>query len=235
MIKAPAPIKPPKISRISSKNWLHGTVTAFDDGRTPMDGLRASNNVVLDQDGTIRPRPSMMLYGTQPVGTILGEVYEFVQQGATTNTNWLITMQNVAGATNIFVNKDGGAWTIATGKTYSNTANTHFAQIDNKVLVMNGVDNLSYLDIPTMAVIPFTALLAVTAPTLTTNTGLTGTTYNYYYQVSANSTVGETAASAKLTVPVSPAPLPWRLMGVKVPMKTSGCADRLAEFKGLIW
>ena len=112
-------------------------------------------------------------------------------------------MQNVAGATNIFVNKDGGAWTIATGKTYSNTANTHFVQIDNKVLVMNGVDNLSYLDIPTMAVIPFTALLAATAPTLTTNTGLTGTTYNYYYQVSANSTVGETAASAKLTVPVS--------------------------------
>ena len=203
MIKSPAPIKPPKIARTSSKNWLHGTVTAFDDGRTPMDGLRASGNVILDQDGTIRPRPSMTLYGTQPLGTILGEVYEFVQAAAVTNVNWLITMQNVAGVANVYVNKDGGAWTIATGKTYNLTAAAHFVQIDNKVLIMNGTDNLSYLDIPTMAVIPFTALLAAPAPTLTTNTGLTGTTFNYYYQISANSTVGETAASAKLTVPVS--------------------------------
>jgi hypothetical protein len=38
---------------------------------------------------------------------------------------------------------------------------------------------------------------------LTTNTGLTGSNYNYYYLITANSSVGETAGSPVLTVPVS--------------------------------
>lgn len=71
------PIKPVKIQRISAKNWLDGTVTAYDDGRTPPNGLRSSGNVLLTQDGTIRPRPSLTLYGPQPTGTILGEIFEF--------------------------------------------------------------------------------------------------------------------------------------------------------------
>ena len=192
-------IKTPKIDRISIKNWEKGTVTAFDDGRTPTDGLRASGNVLLDQDGTIRPRPSLIRYGTQPTGTILGEMFEFIKANGTVNEVWLCTMQNVAGTTNLYVNKDGGAWTLCTGKTYDNAALAHFVQIDNKILVMNGVDNLSYLDIPTLVATPFIALGAMAAPTLTTN-GPVGTTFTYYFRVSANSSVGETAASGQLTV-----------------------------------
>ena len=82
--------KPAKIVRQSHREWLKGTVTEYDDGRTPVDGLRASGNVWLRQDGTIRPRPSLVRYGTQPTGTVLGEIFEFVQQGTTYNTNWMI-------------------------------------------------------------------------------------------------------------------------------------------------
>jgi len=64
---------------------------------------------------------------------------------------------------------------------------------------MNGVDTLSYLRISDSTVIPFTALSNPSAPTLTTLTGLTGSTFNVYYRVTANSTVGETAASSALT------------------------------------
>lgn len=66
---------------------------------------------------------------------------------------------------------------------------------------MNGVDNLSYLDIPTSAVVPFTALSNPSAPTLTTD-NVGGSGFNITYRITANSTVGETAASNALTVDV---------------------------------
>lgn len=202
MIPVPSPIKSPNIERLSVKNWLHGTVTAFDDGRTPTEGLRASGNVLLDQDGTIRPRPSLVRYGTQPTGTILGEIFEFVKSTGTTNEQYMCTVQNVAGTAKVYVSKDGGSWTVCNGKTYDTSADVHFCQVDNKVLIMNGVDNLSYLDIPTLAVIPFTALPAATAPSLVA-TGIGGAGFTYYYQVSANSSVGETAASTATSIAVT--------------------------------
>lgn len=202
MLQQPRDTKAPDIKRLSVKDWLRGTVTAFDDGRTPTDGLRASGNLVLDQDGTLRPRPSLMSYGAAPTGTILGEVFEFSRMNASTNEYYMLTVQNVAGTTKAYYSKDGGAWTVANGKTYDNDALCHFAQVDDKVLIMNGVDNLSYFDIPTLAVIPYTALAASTI-TSAVATGVAGAGHTYYYQVSANSSVGETAASATTSVAVT--------------------------------
>lgn len=199
MLAVPKPTKPIIPTRISNKQWLKGVVTTLDDGRTPIEGLRASGNVMLDQDGVIRPRPSLVEYGTQPTGTILGEIYEFVKTVAGVNVNYLITVQNVAGTAKVYVSTDGGAWTVCNGKTYDTSADCHFCQVDNKVLVMNGVDYLSYLDIPTLAVVPFTALAASTI-TSAVATGMAGAGFTYYYQVSANSSVGETAASANTSV-----------------------------------
>lgn len=191
--------KAPNIERLSLQDWLKGVVTANDDARTAVDGLKGAGNVVLDQDGTIRPRPSLMRYGTQPTGTILGEVFEFVQTTSSGSSNWLICMQNVAGTARPYVSQDGGSWTATTGKTYSITASTRFVQVDNKVLVMNGSDNLSYLTIPSSGtptvITPFTALSTPSAPTVTMN-GATSTGFTYYYRITANSSVGETIASA---------------------------------------
>lgn len=185
-------LQPPKIERISNRAWLEGYISQLDIGRTPNTGLAGATNVMLYQDGTIGPRYSLVPYGQTPLGTILGEVYEFLN--SITLEKWLITLQNVAGTTKVTICKDGGAWTIVNGKTYDNTAPAHFVQVDDKVLVMNGVDNLSYLNILTNTVIPFTAISAPLIPTVTP-TGLSGTTYTYYYTITANSTVGETEAS----------------------------------------
>lgn len=199
---ATAPIKAPNIKRLSQKDWLKGVVTAFDDGRTPTDGLKATTNTELDQDGTIRPRPSLVRYGTAFPGTLLGELYEFTKQvTGLSNNNYQLGMFNVSGTTKPYYSLDGGGWTVANGKTYDNTANTHFLQVDKKVLIMNGVDNLSYLDIPTLAVIPFTSISSPVISSVVA-TGLTGSTFTYYYKVSANSTFGETAASANMSVAV---------------------------------
>lgn len=190
--------KTPKIERISLRDWQKGVTTAFDDGRTPVDGLRGGGNIILDQDGTLRPRPSLIRHDNQPTGTVLGEIFEFVQTTSTGSVNWEISMQNVAGTTRPYVRKDGEAWQVTTGKTYNNSASAHFCQVDNKVLVMNGTDNLSYLTIPSSGtptvITPFTALATPSAPTATMS-GSTTATHTFYYRITANSTVGETIAS----------------------------------------
>lgn len=95
MQKIPKATTPPSVKRVSVKQWIQGTVTAYDDGRTPSQGLRSSANVMLQQDGTVRPRPSLTKYGPQPVGTVLGEIYEFRTLVGLTPTNWMICLQKV--------------------------------------------------------------------------------------------------------------------------------------------
>lgn len=201
MITPPKSTKAPEIKTISLKNWLNGVTSAYDDGRTPIDGLRSAGNVMLDQDGVVRQRPSLATYGPQPTGTVLGEIFEFRAISGLTFTNWMISLQNVSGTTNVYICKGGDtSWTKCTAAvTFDNSAKAHFCQVQNKVLIMNGVDTLSYLDIPTSTVTRFTALSNPSAPTVT-NSGstslTTGTTIlTIYYAVTANSTVGETAAS----------------------------------------
>lgn len=204
----PQPTKSPEVKRISVKNWLKGTVTAFDDGRTPQDGLRSSGNVILEQDGTVRPRPSLTQYGPQPLGTILGEIYEFRSISGLTMTNWMICLQNVAGTTKAYIARgEDTTWTVCNGKTFDNSAKAHFCQVKNSVLIMNGVDNLSYLNISTSAVIPFSLLTTPSAPTVANNgtTDLTTGTkpFNIYYAITANSTVGETDGSVVTTTAIN--------------------------------
>lgn len=207
---APRATKAPTVQKVSNNDWLKGTVTAFDSGRTPVNGLSSATNVMLNQDGTVGPRPSLRLYGPQPTGTVLGQIFEFKVQSGLTPVYWQISLQNVAGTTQAYIAKgEDSSWTVCTGKTFDNTAKAHFLQIQSKILIMNGVDTLSYLDIPTSAVIPYTALTNPSAPTMTTLTGLTGTSYNVYYAISANSSVGETTASAVLTQAVSTARDLW--------------------------
>jgi hypothetical protein len=200
MVFTPTQIKPPKIERISIRSWEEGYISQLDIGRTPSEGLTGATNAMLYQDGTIGPRPSLLPYGRVPLGTVLGEVYEFLN--SSTLEKWLITLQNVSGTTKVTICKDGGAWQVINGKTYDNLAAAHFVQIDDKVLVMNGQDNLSYFDILANTVVPFVALTTPAIPTIV-RTGLSGTTYTYYYRVTANSTVGETAASPVASQQVS--------------------------------
>jgi hypothetical protein len=196
--------KPPIPKRLSIRDWQKGYISTQSSSRTPLNGLRTALNVILSQDGTVRPRPSRVLYGEQPTGTVLGEITEFTRRVGGTTENYEISIQNVAGTASVYVRKDGGSWLQCTGKTFNTTARCHFCPIrdvdddyddEDKVLILNGEDNLSYLDINTLAVIPFTTLTATAAPTLTVGAGLTGTTFTNRYKVTASNR-GETAASA---------------------------------------
>jgi hypothetical protein len=196
-------LRPANIQTTSVKSWAAGQQSKNDVARLPTNGLFTTTNALLVQDGGIRPRPSMVLYGAQPVGTVLGEIFEFKDTTVLPNANYRICLQNVDGTTKAYYSKDLGAWTMASGKTFDNVAKAHFCQINNAVLIMNKMDNLSYLNISTKAVVPFVALTTPSAPTLTTNNALTGTTFTITYRIAANSTVGTTIGSGYLSVTVS--------------------------------
>ena len=190
----------PKIKRVSVRNWMKGKTSTNDDGRIDNEGLSAAQNVLLEQDGVIRPWMSLVAYGPQPTGTILGEVGEFKEIDGATETNWMITVQNVSGTARVYIRKDQDAWIECTGKDYNTTASCRFTQVDDKVLVCNGVDNLSYLDIPTKNVVPFTQVDTPSGGGAV-KTGLVNNTYPLSYKVTA-SNQGESAASAEITVSV---------------------------------
>ena len=200
MIVAPKSQKPPKIQTMNSHAWTKGYNSHTDPTRSDPKALATADNVLLEQDGVVRPWPSLIEYGEQPTGAILGPD-EFTRLNGSTPETYLIMMMVDSGVGKIYVSKDGGAWTLCTGKTYDSGAKARFVQGAGKVLIMNGVDNLSYLDTTTLDIEVFSALTTPGAPSASP-TGLTGSTVTYRYRVSALNDVGETAASTAVTVTV---------------------------------
>jgi hypothetical protein len=200
--------KQPKVDTNMINTWTSGYVSALDDGRTPADGLRDASNLILTQDGTVRPRPSLQQYGPQPTGTVLGRTYEFRQLVDGVATNWLINLQNVSGTVNAYVAKpEDTSWTICDGGdnvTFSTSASGRFFQIADKVIILSGSDTLTYFDITTIdstpTVVAYTAISDVAAPTIANNGSTditTGTTpYTIYYSITANSTIGQTIGTS---------------------------------------
>jgi hypothetical protein len=223
MLKIPAPSKPYNIKKISVLEWLKGYESTLDDDRKNQDGLKTSSNVWLQQNGTIRPRPSLSTYGTAPPGTVLGEIYPYVDSTSGTAVNKLICMCVVTGVANVYISQDGGAWTKCTGKNYSTSAKAHFEQVYNTVLVMNGSDNLSYFSCGTTVITPFTSLATPAITSATVSTNLTsGASIPIYYRVSAVNQ-GETAGSTDATATVNAVRSQWNLGG------------RSSDYVTLVW
>lgn len=195
-------VKPARVEYASTIGWPYGVISRLDDDRTPDKAISIAENVELSQNGTIKQRPGLSLYGTQPSYPVLGQAYEFVKFNGNTPETYLICMQNVSGTGKLYYNKDGGAWTEITGNTYDSTTKARFEQIANSIVVMNGVDELSYVDIDTMTVTVFTSLSTPSISSVTP-TGLTGSTYTLRYKVTATNEVGESIASSAGTATVS--------------------------------
>lgn len=188
--------------------FKRGYQSFVSDSRTPFDALSDMTNVTLDQDNLPRPRQSLVLFGGQPLGAMLG-VGTFIKIVSGQPEKWDISMQVIGGYGKIHTRKDGGTWVAAGGTNqYSSTAMVNFCQSGNRVYASNGVNNMSYYDIATDATIEYNALSTPSTPTAT-GTGLTGTTFTYYYRVSANSAVGESAASVADTEQVALARDQW--------------------------
>lgn len=191
----------PKISFETLKGWPKGIFTRRDADRTPIDGLFVAENSRLDQDGTITQRPGLKLYGIQPTGTVIGQIFEYVRLNTLVTPNvpetWLIWMENRSGVGTVITAKDGGVQTVVTGKTYSATAKAHFEQVYGKVIITNGVDNMSNMDVQTQIITPMVPLTTPVGVSAVAS-GISGSTFNLRYRATA-ANQGETAASSAQT------------------------------------
>lgn len=178
---------------IHQDNFPKGYISTLANSRRPQDSLSDMTNMELVQDSIVRPRPPLVRYGVQPSYTVIGRGnYRY------NGSRGLLFMMVVAGVGKIYYQVDGGNFTLIGGtNAYSSTAWAGFVQSKNRVYVYNGVNNLSYIDLTTMATVEYTSLATPAAPTGTAAAGLTSGTkpYNYYYKVTANNAVGESAAS----------------------------------------
>ena len=201
MIPIPKPIKPLPIKTTDINLWIDGVVTALDEGRLGVEALTGAFNMILDQDGTLRPRPSMQLYGPQPTGTVLGKPMGFKINDGTAITRYMIMVQVIAGVANVYIAKpEDSNWTLVDDTiTFDTSAPCHFFQIAQKVVILNGVDPITYLDLTTVPADPTLVQFEyIDDPSITptlTPTGLSGSTDTVWYGYSYNSSVGQTAIS----------------------------------------
>lgn len=93
---------------------------------------------------------------------------------------------------------------------------TTFVRVLDKVLCMNGVDKLRYIDLSNMEMVQYAAVTNPSnAPTLTA-TGITATgSFKVFYAVAFNSAVGTTAISPILTSAVSKSRDAWKTDGTE--------------------
>jgi hypothetical protein len=211
MIPVQKAAKQPDLKTISLHDWLKGRRSDTDYTRTDNGALAVTDNVIVEQDGVVAPRPATVPYGMQFVGECIG-IDDFTKIVGGKPESWLVTMQVVDGVGKIFVNKDGGVWQECAGKTYDPNFEASFVQGAGKILIMNGKDYLSYLDTTTLTITLFSALARPAAPTVTP-TGMTGSAITYRFRVTATSTIGETDASVAATVATSLARSQWTQTG----------------------
>ena len=182
---------------IHQNEFSKAYVSTIANSRRPRNSLSDMTNMELVQDNIVRPRPPLVRYGTQPAYTVIGRgSYRY------SGSRGQLFMFNVAGTGKIYRQTDGGAFTLIGGvNSYDSSAWAGFRQTTSRVYVYNGVNNLSYIDLATMATVEYTALTTPSAPSGSAAAGLTSGTkpFNYYYKVTANNTVGESTASAAST------------------------------------
>ncbi len=152
MFKPDTNARPPRIKVINIDNWNRGRVSILDENRQKMNGLDESINVDVRQDGTIGSRDGLVLYGKQldHIGKIVGlGNFSVIDNGQA--TRYLIAAVNPTGTdySEIYVNKDSQDWQKIDDSKYNTTDKHYFLNVDQKVLITNGVDKISYLDVAT--------------------------------------------------------------------------------------
>lgn len=209
MIQVPKPIKPLPLKTSDINLWIDGVVTELDEGRLGVEALTSALNMVLDEDGTLRPRPSLSLFGPQPTGTVLGKPFQFSTNTGNAKTYYLMIVQVVAGTANVYIAKpEDSVWVkVTAATTFSPTAPCTFIQLASKVIILNGVNPITFLDLTTVPSAPaLTRFVSIANPVNTlslTPTGMTGSTFNVSYAVTYNSTVGQTLPGPTATQAVS--------------------------------
>ncbi len=178
--------------------WKNGYISLVSPDRLPLGAVAVANNIMQRQDGVWGTRWGSANFGPSYTGPITGFT-DFTTYSGTTPTNGIMIIDN--GVLKYSTNMT--SWTTVIGHTYTTTKWSTMLQFENKVIIVNGVDAMSYIDLTTFTYYGFTGISTPATPTATVGSGITGTGYNIYYQVTASTASGETAGSTVVTVPVN--------------------------------
>jgi hypothetical protein len=152
-----------------------------------------ARNVMVTNQGLLTQRLGLVPWLPDVVGPA-GQVYTGIYNGVT----YHITADN--GEIKYCV--DGASsWSVAGGTNTVTTvgATNTFIRILDKVLILNGVDYLGYLDLSTLNVVHFTYVADPTLAPTATNTGMSGTGFKIYYCISYDGVINTTNSSPILT------------------------------------
>lgn len=177
---------------IHQNGFAKAYISTTANSRRPIDSVSDALNMELVQDNIWRPRPATVRYGTQSTNAIIGRgKYRY------NGVRGELFMINDAGVGKVYSRVDGGAFTLIGGvNAYSPTGWAGFVQAKNRVYVYNSTNNLTYVNLATMATVEYTTLATPAAPTHSVSAALASSPkYKYYYKVTANNTVGESTAS----------------------------------------
>lgn len=170
-----------------------GSNTLTNQARTEKKYAIEINNLWQVQDRIWKSRPGTEYYGQAISGaTNIEGAYPYLKSD---NTVEIIAIGDDGKASK---SSNGGAWSEVTGATFTAGNKPFFLQINNRLYITTGEDDLAYYDGSVLAT--YTALSNPSAGTSGSRTTLTSGSYNNYYRVVAVNDIGYTEPSASLNI-----------------------------------
>jgi len=173
------------------------------------NSFSVGKNVMITPQGLATHRPGLKRWLPDVVGTahqVFPALYDGVLYYVTADDGKI--KYCLTGAT---------SWTNATGDNTITTTDTvtTFLRVLDKVLILNGTDTLSYLDLSDMTIVHFSLVADPASAPTGVVTGVTGTTRKVYYNFAYNSIVGKTISSPILTQAVGKIREQWADAGTQ--------------------
>lgn len=177
------------------ENFGGGTNTLINEKRLNSKFAVSSVNLMQVEDGIWASRWGRDYYG-QPIPNVssIDGACEFVRADGTRE------LVAVAGG-KFWKSVDGGSWSEVTGYTFTEGKRVSFLQIEDRLYIANGYDDLTYYN--GTSLYRYSAISAPSAPSGTRGSGLTTGSYPNYYRVVATNGIGYTTPSPSLSIPTN--------------------------------
>lgn len=197
-----------KISSIDF-NGFEGGLDQRGEANIRSNSLSVGRNAMITNQGLVTHRLSKKKWLPDVVGTA-GQVFPALVDG-------VIKYITADDGKIKWCELNDTAWTDCGGDNEVTTegTTTTFLRILDKVLVLNGEDNLPFVDLTTMEVGHFDLVADPTSAPTGALTGITTGAFKVYYCISYNSVVGKTASTPILTQTVNKIREQWGTVGTE--------------------
>lgn len=196
-----APSSFPSPEFLTLGNFERGVITLIDKSHLPKNALEEATNLWLVEDGEPSIRPGVNWFGSVMPNAAAIDGYDYF------DFDGVIHLVASAGGNIYRSTNDGITWTLCSGATITSGIPTLFNQYNSFLYITNGVDQIVRYDGST-TLQTYTVLNTPIAPTIV-ETGMSGSTYTYFYEISAVSEIGFSAASPPGSITVSEPRANW--------------------------